>query len=362
LEVWEKVIINPEGYEGTVHAVIACIDCHAGVNSAEKEVAHQDLIADPSEDPQLCGECHPSQGNASANSLHYTLQGYDSSLQARSEPDAWPHLEEMQSYHCDSCHATCGQCHLSQPTSVGGGLLDGHAYVTEPPMTRTCTACHGSRVGNEFLGKNEGILADVHFRQGRMGCIDCHTGQEMHGMTAMDAEHRYDGPAMPACLDCHPEAAAEDTEVLQHQLHGDKLSCQVCHSTTYKNCDSCHVQQTEEGVPFFETAGSYMTFLIGKNPLQSEARPYEYVPLRHVPIDTESFLYYGADLLTNFDALPTWRYATPHNIQRQTPQNESCGSCHGNADVFLTIEKVYEFELEANQSVIVEDIPPLMTP
>ena len=58
-----------------------------------------------------------------------------------------------------------------------------------------------------------------------------------------------------------------------------------------------------------------------------------------------------------FDSQPTWRYATPHNIQRLTPQTESCNNCHGNPDIFLTIDKVAPEELEANQAVIVEEIP-----
>ena len=78
-----------------------------------------------------------------------------------------------------------------------------------------------------------------------------------------------------------------------------------------------------------------MDFKIGRNPLQSDDRPWKYVPVRHVPIDPESFAYYGEDLLPNFDALPTWKYATPHNIQRNTPQTETCDACHGNADLFL---------------------------
>jgi thiosulfate/3-mercaptopyruvate sulfurtransferase len=103
-----------------------------------------------------------------------------------------------------------------------------------------------------------------------------------------------------------------------------------------------------------------MTFLIGLNPRQDDARPYDYVPLRHVPISTDSFAFYGVEALSNFDELPTWKYATPHNIQRNTPQNESCGSCHGNPELFLTADKVAPEELEANRGVIVESVPPLM--
>ena len=158
------------------------------------------------------------------------------------------------------------------------------------------------------------------------------------------------------CQNCHLQVGSDD--ITMHEVHGENLSCQVCHSVSYLSCDGCHVAVSEQtGNPFFETTADYLTFLIGRNPLQSDDRPYQYVPVRHVPIDPESFAYYGDNLLPNFNDQPTWRYTTPHNIQRETPQNESCMSCHGNADLFLTAEKVNPEELEANKSVIVDTIP-----
>jgi thiosulfate/3-mercaptopyruvate sulfurtransferase len=226
-------------------------------------------------------------------------------------------------------------------------------------MTRSCTACHGSRVGNEFLGKNEGVPGDVHFREARMSCVKCHESAELHGTTenTASAEHRLSGTEDPKCVDCHPTVASGDG-IVMHAQHGDTLSCQVCHSVTYTSCDGCHVAVSEKsGKPFFETEATYMTFLIGRNPIQSEDRPYKYVPVRHVPSSPDSYAFYGEDLLTNFDALPTWVYSTPHNIQRNTPQTESCESCHENAALFLTADKVNESELQANDSVIVKAIP-----
>ena len=83
----------------------------------------------------------------------------------------------------------------------------------------------------------------------------------------------------------------------------------------------------------------------------------EYVPVRHVPVDPDSFSYYGDNLMPEFDNQPTWRYATPHNIQLMTEITKDCNNCHGNPDVFLTADKVDAEELEANSIVIVEEIP-----
>jgi thiosulfate/3-mercaptopyruvate sulfurtransferase len=127
---------------------------------------------------------------------------------------------------------------------------------------------------------------------------------------------------------------------------------------TYTSCDGCHVAVSEKsGKPFFETEKTYFTFLIGLNPQRSYTRPYKYVPLRHVPISPNSFSFYGDNLLPNFNALSNWVYATPHNIQLNTPQTESCNACHGNESLFLTIDKVNPEEVDANQNVIVDEVP-----
>lgn len=373
LEPWEKVLVDIGMFSPTVHGQIPCEDCHGGVQAQSKEAAHEGLIARPSEDPKaVCGDCHPDVVAHADDNLHNNLKGYWSVLDTRSGGANHAAMEEMFGNHCASCHTSCGDCHISQPASVGGGFIDGHAFNKEPSMTRNCTACHGSRVGNEYMGKHEDIKADVHFRQGRMKCVDCHTGREMHGYPqACDTchtapengivpppEHRYDGVKSPSCESCHATVAIGDG-IQMHEFHAGELSCQVCHSVSYSSCDGCHVAVSETtGNPYFATEGSYLGFWIGKNSRKSFDRPYEYVPVRHVPIASTSFEYYGENMLPEFDALPTWVYATPHNIQRVTPQTESCDQCHNNPALFLTPDKVKPEELEANLNIMVLDIPP----
>lgn len=373
LEPWQKALVDAETFMPTVHGEMACADCHAGEQSPEKTAAHTGLIGRPSGDPETaCGECHPDVVAQNEHSLHSTLAGYWTVLDERGAPENHDQLAVMFNNHCYRCHTSCGDCHVSQPASVGGGFVDGHNFNATPSMTQNCTACHGSRVGNEYLGKNEGYMADVHFRQARMVCTDCHTANEMHGntpacqechtgpeaMTIPPPDHRYDGVQTPRCETCHVTAATGQDGLEMHQAHGGDLSCQVCHSVTYTSCDGCHVAISDKtGNPFFATDATYMTFLIGRNAIPSYDRPYAYAPLRHVPVAETSFQFYGENLLPNFDARPTWAYTTPHNIQRETPQAASCDSCHGVAGLFLTADKVAESELNANLSVIMETIP-----
>ena len=373
LEPWEKVLVSMEDFGETVHGQINCVTCHNGIQSDEKEIAHTDLITKPSNDPgQFCGECHPDIVTHSENNLHSNLDGYWTVLDERSGTTDHADLQEMFGNHCASCHASCGDCHISQPTSVGGGFIDGHLFKRTPSMTRNCTACHGSRVGNEYMGKHEDIKADVHFRQGRMQCVDCHDGKEMHGYpqdcetchqgpeesVLGSPEHRYEGIQSPSCESCHAVVAVGADNIMMHEIHGGDLSCQVCHSVSYTSCDGCHVAVSDQtGNPFFRTEGSYLGFYIGRNVNRSFDRPYKYVTVRHVPIAITSFEFYGDDLLPDFDQLPTWSHATPHNIQRNTPQTETCNSCHNNPEIFLTADKVAEHELLANEPVIIREVP-----
>ena len=173
----------------------------------------------------------------------------------------------------------------------------------------------------------------------------------------MVIDSRYGNSTSPNCEDCHQGVALDASGNPQHQQHVGDFSCQVCHSVPYKNCYGCHVGIDDKGLPYRTIEVSEIHFKIGLNPDVSPERPYEYVVLRHVPASPTTWDAYGADLWPDFEAVPTWKYATPHNIQLHTPQNETCNSCHGNSDVFLAEDDVDQSERAANQGVIVNEIP-----
>lgn len=361
MEAWEKVFVGDE-FLVSVHNVQNCIGCHGGVEGVDdKDAAHEGMVGDPLEDSErVCGVCHAEATQLAATSLHQNLTGYQTMLTARGADFTDPHMEEAFDNHCSDCHTTCGQCHISRPTAMDGGLLKEHKVKGVASMKDTCMACHGARVSNEYQGKNEGVEASVHWLEGGMPCFDCHNVSHYHG-DGTEYAYRYEGAPGVNCLDCHPEAAPGQGEVVEHNIHDGSMACEVCHvSGPYKSCYNCHVGLDEKGLPYYETDGSELTFKIGHNPLKSEDRPWDYVLVRHIPVAPDTFAFYGDNLLSAFDNVPTWKYATPHNIQRVTPQNESCDSCHGNADLFLTAADVAPKELEANAGVIVEEkeIPP----
>jgi thiosulfate/3-mercaptopyruvate sulfurtransferase len=119
LEPWEKVLVNV-GFFETEHGQTSCSACHAGDSSAtEKEIAHAGLITAPDSDAQrTCGNCHNEIVASNANSLHTTQAGYFQTMYSRSLPENHAALDEMFGNHCQSCHTTCGDCHITQPDSV----------------------------------------------------------------------------------------------------------------------------------------------------------------------------------------------------------------------------------------------------
>jgi thiosulfate/3-mercaptopyruvate sulfurtransferase len=373
LEAWEKVIItgnDGEEFLESIHGSIDCITCHGGVADTSKEVAHQGMIRDPSQNPEeSCGGagCHDGIVAATETSIHTNLTGYRTMIAIRTgidleDDDA---LRNGFNQSCNNCHTTCGQCHVSRPHSVEGGLVSDHKFERSPSMINQCTACHGSRVGDEYRGKHRetipGYKFDVHYgRNAALGgkhCANCHTADEMHNGSG---DYRYAVMEMPRCEDCHGNEQSSNT---YHSVHWGDLSCQVCHSQDYKNCDACHVGEGLE-------SPSYLTFKIGKNPLPND-RSYKYVTLRHVPIAEDTYAGWGyGGGLPNFDVLPTWKLTTPHNIQRWTARTDTTGgreckdACHESPP---TLEGFFFRQVDlgrhpdeenANASLIVPDAPP----
>lgn len=289
--------------------------------------AHEGLVVDPSADPEAaCGTCHSEIAAAFPLSMHATLQGELNMIEARAghSLDHDPDMVAGFDASCAGCHATCGSCHVSRPSSVGGGLVDNHVFNRNPSMVDQCTACHGSRVGEEYRGLHrdeiDGYSGDAHYLSGGK-CEMCHGAEEMH---TTQAEHRYAADTMPQCIDCHEGVESANS---YHLMHMEDLSCQVCHSQDYKNCASCHVP---DGLD--ET--SWLGFKIGRNPLPDYREP-AFVTLRHIPISADTYAGWGVeDPLAYYSSLPTWKYTSPHNIQRWTARTEvedgeSCAeACH----------------------------------
>jgi hypothetical protein len=168
---------------------------------------------------------------------------------------------------------------------------------------------------------------------------------------------------IPECTDCHNNARNANA---YHTMHWDTFNCQTCHSQDYNNCGSCHVGGEGARIP------AYLGFKIGMNPLP-DTKSYTYATLRRSLMAPDSWQNYGVSLLPSFDARPTFKYTTPHNIRRWTRRTTvdpgaSCfDKCHiinengifRNRELFLFNSDLQDWEINADRDIVVDGkLPP----
>jgi thiosulfate/3-mercaptopyruvate sulfurtransferase len=327
----------------TTHGKLGCVHCHGGNKKAvEKEMAHKGKRSASAEAGRLCAPCHGKIVETYKTSLHATFRGAYTVMSQRAG-EKWPSVKPVIDKACFKCHASCGGCHVYREGPGGGGLFGGHKFFKRPPIDQSCDGCHGGRIGMEYFGRMEGNEPDVHWEKHKMQCMECHGIAEFHG-DGKTYPTRFERETKPSCLKCHPDAAPGKSKLLSHNVHGDKLSCYVCHSQSYINCYGCHVGKG---------SSSEVEFKIGKD-IQSEGK---FTTLRHVPTTRTMLKAQVPDAQPNYDALPTWTKAFPHNIRRVTKQNQSCNNCHGNKDIFLLKGSLDPRYPKANTKVAIEKPP-----
>ena len=344
-----------EEFLQSTHGQIACEECHDGdPNAPSKDEAHQGLIRYPSLDnPEAaCGECHEEIVSSASNSLHATLAPYETTLKKRSDLSKWPGIHQGYERHCAYCHTGCGGCHVSRPHAAQDGFIAGHLFQKRPDSIEQCTACHGSRVGNEFFGKRG--QGDIHAAKYNMDCISCHRDVEMHAAVPKNIPGRYHASEALQCVDCHKDLAYGS--VKEHEIHSGKVQCQICHAQDYTNCYNCHTGTDSTGLPYYRNEKDEEDFKIGMNYDKNETNAdYDYMLVRHIPANPDLFDYYVKDAFERFSSVATWKRTSPHNIQRKTWQNANCNNCHGNRDLFLSENDLLDYEIAANKRVVVPE-------
>ncbi len=350
-EPYDRVFMGGAGlaeYKTSAHYAVGCVGCHNGVDKTSNKVtAHSgNFISHPSafyEDK--CGSCHQSIVTKFKTSIHNGTgqkrkvairSGFSSSQDFDQLP---AHKIEGYNKNCATCHGNCGNCHVVRPLIGGGGLAQGHMFKKTPDMINVCVSCHVSRGGHAYLGVVAGTQPDVHLTKMGYKCINCHDGDELHG-DGQPVEQRYAYSKLPKCLDCHSAIQNSNT---YHSKHFTDFNCQVCHSQNYNNCGSCHIHGSGARVP------SYMGFKIAKNPLPSLKPGFNFTLVRRTLAAPDNWVVYGVSDYSNFDALPTYNYTSPHNILKFTARTQvgsgACSSkCHiRNENGTLVNKELYLF-------------------
>ncbi|MFC2106836.1 hypothetical protein ACFLRY_00725 [Bacteroidota bacterium] len=369
-EPYDRVYMGGDGYEDykkSSHYAVGCTGCHNGTdNTDDKTVAHSgNFIAHPSMNyDSKCGSCHASITDGFSTSLHHgTGQMRKVAIRSGlSGPEDFSQLPQHQikgyNKNCATCHGTCGNCHVVRPPVGGGGLVRGHDFKRTPDMVNTCVSCHVSRGGHAYLGVAAGTQPDVHFTKNGYTCINCHNKNELHG-DGQPVEQRYAYSKLPKCNTCHSASKASN---VYHSTHYNDFNCNVCHSQDYNNCGSCHIHGDGARIP------AYQGFKIADNPLPNIFPDFKFTVVRRNPAAPDNWEVYGVPEYANFNAFPTYNYASPHNLLRWTSRTkvsigQSCFSnCHIrnengtliNKELYLFQEDLLDWEFDANVDIAVD--------
>jgi thiosulfate/3-mercaptopyruvate sulfurtransferase len=336
-EPYDRVYMGGEGFKEfkeSGHYGIGCTGCHNGDDKAsEKGKAHSGtFLAHPSSTPEeSCAVCHAEVVKKFATSIHNGMGqkrkvAIRSGFEGSDDFDKLPaHQIEGYNKNCATCHGSCGNCHVSRPKIGGGGLANGHMFKKEPDMVGVCVSCHSSRGGHAYMGVASGTVPDVHLTKKGYKCTTCHSGAELHG-DGTKVEQRYAYDKLPKCQDCHTGMANKNT---YHTVHITTFDCQICHSQVYNNCGSCHVHVEGARIP------SYMDFKIALNPLPDIKTGFKFALVRRTLAAPDSWSAYDVPILSDFDALPTYNYTTPHNILKWTARTQVAagGTCYSNCHI-----------------------------
>ncbi len=351
-DLYEKMLVA-EDFLQSSHGQIPCHLCHRGNPDSDKpNIAHTGLISDPSLDSEAtCGQCHADISKSSSTSLHTQASPLYYTLGKRCSTEQLAKLKNsILDSQCLTCHqGSCGSCHVSRPDVAGGGLQKGHFFNKNPDFVFTCLPCHTSPTGTDFIGQKGS--GDIHYRKYKMTCTSCHGGNELH-TAAVKGEDRYHFSAKIACTNCHEDVS--NGEIPEHVLHKN-VSCAVCHATPYQNCSSCHIGTDSEGRVYSQSSPPFKGLKIGLNPSKKGPR---YVLLREVAVQRDTFKD-SIGKMKNYSALPGYKRASPHTIQRRTWQNANCNHCHGNKELFLTQDSMPFDMIVTNRHVALKaaDVP-----
>jgi cytochrome b subunit of formate dehydrogenase len=232
-----SVYIAPETFAASVHADMACVDCHSDVDpKRRRHSTRTDLeLVD-------CGDCHRPEAGAHRRSLH-------GAAAQRGDP-----MAPM----CADCHGThdiLSAADPNAPTAVMNiPLLCGNCHREGSPVSRT----HEISQENILEHYSMSIHGEGLFRQGltvTAVCTSCHTSHDIRPHTDSRSSIHADNVA-ETCTTCHGQIEQVHRKVIEGQLWAEEPhkipTCVDCHAPheirnvfypdglADKDCLTCH--------------------------------------------------------------------------------------------------------------------------
>ena len=312
----EPLLVDLALHERSVHADIACTDCHQSFDTFPHGGDGTTM---------KCTECHEDLGEGFAQGIHNQPKADGSGpnatcTQCHGHHGILPRDQRDALLHPLNVHKMCGSCHFENDprTSPVKQILtekyadDVHArgiLKAGLAVSATCISCHGghdmrakgdpasrlfrTRVdqacGTCHIGVLETYRTSVHFLKGGSGehkgatCTDCHTPHDIH------VSDQFHSDATRACSRCHEERGSSfrlsyhgKVTSLGDLAFGEKrvATCDACHdhhgilpesdpkstinpANRVATCQQCHEDAHEE----------FAQFMVHADPADAERNP-----------------------------------------------------------------------------------------
>ncbi len=247
--------VDPKALQGSVHAKLACAECHSDAQADTHERKKPKRVA--------CGKCHADPAAEFAKSIH-------TELSRQGVPDVPT---------CASCHGThnvyrptdlrsmvnhlqvdttCLKCHAGAEIKARHPGMRAPEFVEKYKasvhgravhfkgltVAATCSTCHG----HHAIRPAKDPTSSVHRNNIPKTCSECHVGIYKDWEESAHGKAWKAGSAKgPVCTTCHNAHQIEDPEGRGFRLH-TKDRCGGCHkeaATTYR--DTFHGKATSLG-------------------------------------------------------------------------------------------------------------------
>jgi hypothetical protein len=236
--------------EGSVHAKLACFDCHFGFSATQHPKRNFNTTRDFSiAQAEACRRCHFDKYTKTLESIHYSIlshgnlkapvctdcHGAHTVFQARADKLKSSQRcgrchEDIFNTYTKSVHGTalvqenntdvpiCADCHTAH--SIQGA----HTQDYRDKVPEICGKCHGNGTLMKKYGLNPGVVNSYL--------------QDFHGVTLKFYQRQKNGTApdsarkaIATCVDCHgihdiTKTTGPTTNIVKARL---KNRCQKCH-------------------------------------------------------------------------------------------------------------------------------------
>jgi predicted CXXCH cytochrome family protein len=239
-------------FRGSVHASLACADCHAG----KTEIPHESLELRSARDLRVtygeqCRRCHFTTYTKTLDSVHQAAVARGDRMAPVCVDCHGSHDVQRPGQPRMTISDTCARCHQGVATAYAKSI-HGRALGTEASGdVPVCTDCHRSHdIGGPHQQKWDLRQADM--------CGDCHADEsrmkkyglstavlrtylaDFHGKTASLRQHQgtdANGRVVARCTDCHgvhdiEKASDPSSPVIKENL---LRTCQKCHEDANAN-------------------------------------------------------------------------------------------------------------------------------